>query len=294
MITKRTVLILGAGASKPYGFPLGSELRDEVIKITSNFFYGPVFETRGVLRTDISRFATELSQSGFSSADAFLEKRPEWMLIGKAAMAFSLLATERESRGRVFPPKQPRDHWYETLWSFIKAPTLREFKAQPLTIVTFNYDRSLEHYLTHILSNNYDIQLALAAKSLPVIHVHGSLGEYNFATYGKKLNDEMLFESSNSIRIVHEADIKHTAFVKARTEIREAQLTLFLGFGYHDANMSKLGFPIGFRRGPLVLGTHKGIKTQFWNQICARNGFSASARTSGAGSISEFISAWLR
>jgi len=31
MIKEKTVLILGAGASKPYGFPTGEELRREII-----------------------------------------------------------------------------------------------------------------------------------------------------------------------------------------------------------------------------------------------------------------------
>lgn len=30
MITRRTVLVLGAGASKPYGYPLGGELRNQI------------------------------------------------------------------------------------------------------------------------------------------------------------------------------------------------------------------------------------------------------------------------
>ena len=30
MIEKKTVLVLGAGASKPYGFPTGGELQDEI------------------------------------------------------------------------------------------------------------------------------------------------------------------------------------------------------------------------------------------------------------------------
>ena len=31
MITRPTVLVLGAGASKPYGFPTGREIADQII-----------------------------------------------------------------------------------------------------------------------------------------------------------------------------------------------------------------------------------------------------------------------
>jgi len=33
VINENTVLIIGAGASAPYGFPTGSELRSEILKL---------------------------------------------------------------------------------------------------------------------------------------------------------------------------------------------------------------------------------------------------------------------
>lgn len=54
MISKKTVLILGAGASKPYGLPLGMELRDIVIK--NGYAYSV---SKYIL--DISRSHSELS-----------------------------------------------------------------------------------------------------------------------------------------------------------------------------------------------------------------------------------------
>lgn len=33
MITENTIFILGAGASKPYGFPTGAELREQICKL---------------------------------------------------------------------------------------------------------------------------------------------------------------------------------------------------------------------------------------------------------------------
>lgn len=294
MLTKRTVLILGAGASKPYGFPLGSQLRDDVIRITDNHLHSFVFEKCGVKRGDVSVFAKELSQSGYSSADAFIENRKKWTKIGKVAMAFSLLATESDSKTNLFPPNQPQDHWYETLWSLIKAPTLNDFLAQPLTLVTFNYDRSFEHYFSHVLSNNFNIPLAEAAKSLPIFHVHGHLGEYSASEYGQSISEALIGNAANSIRIVHEANVEHTEFVEARTAIGESDITCFVGFGFHAANMSKLGFPRERRNGQWFLGTHKGIKSMFWDRLCSKYGFSALARKSGGGTISELLYEWLR
>ncbi len=36
MITKPTVLVLGAGASKPYGYPLGGELLEYIYAVLEN------------------------------------------------------------------------------------------------------------------------------------------------------------------------------------------------------------------------------------------------------------------
>ena len=43
MITKPTVLVLGAGASNPYGYPLGGELLGDVISMLGNGEYINIF-----------------------------------------------------------------------------------------------------------------------------------------------------------------------------------------------------------------------------------------------------------
>jgi hypothetical protein len=169
VITKSTLLILGAGASKPYGMPLGAELRDDVLHAYNNFAYRQVLSKLRASDSDFEDFAKDLATSGFSSVDAFLEERSKWTTIGKAAMAFCLLISEYKTRHKLFPPQQPKDHWYQTLWSHMRTPTWSALKKQSLCIVTFNYDRSLEHYLTQVISNHYAIKSATAVASLPII-----------------------------------------------------------------------------------------------------------------------------
>ena len=45
----------------------------------------------------------------------------------------------------------PKSNWYRTLFGAMNAPTLSEVLSQPVTFVTFNYDRSLEHFLAEAL-----------------------------------------------------------------------------------------------------------------------------------------------
>lgn len=295
MITRRTVIILGAGASKPYGLPLGPELRDDVVRLCGELGYSLVLKSRGGSAADITEFAKDLATSGFSSVDAFLEQRPRWLQLGKVAMALSLLAGEFKTAGRLFPPNQPRDHWYQVLWGAIQAPTYTAFREQPLAIVTFNYDRSLEHYLANVLSNHYAVTPAVAAASLPLLHVHGSLGHYTDTVFGKPISDPALDQAAQSIRVVHETDMTDSYFAKARDLIGGAEKVLFLGFGYLPANMRKLGFPLpfAFPGERTVVGTHKGIKARAWEQVCNTYRFPHPAKKQGVGSISEFVSEWL-
>src|SRR5258708_39292317 len=100
MIKTPTVLGLGAGASKPFGFPTGQEL----LKIITHqlLFFTPEQTTLGQTllacgfsEPDISRFAGALHLSQRSSVDAFLEFRSEFVEVGKAAMIAALIPYEK-------------------------------------------------------------------------------------------------------------------------------------------------------------------------------------------------------
>jgi hypothetical protein len=97
MITVKTIFVLGAGASKPYGFPLGRKLLFEacdcLAKPTGN---ARNFIMKHCAKTDmdINVFVNELRRSHISSVDAFLENRPEYLEIGKPAIAVALIPHE--------------------------------------------------------------------------------------------------------------------------------------------------------------------------------------------------------
>ena len=86
MITKQTVLILGAGASHPYGFPLGRGLFDKVVNDNSSNLLKSMSEA-GFEPDELDKFRLELRRSLFQSVDAFLESTNGFMDIGKAVMA---------------------------------------------------------------------------------------------------------------------------------------------------------------------------------------------------------------
>lgn len=292
MIKHKTVLILGAGASKPYGMPLGRELRDDVIRgVAEKSVLGIVLNRFSISPGHYAAFTENLAESGYQSVDAFLEDRAEWMDIGKAAISLSLLKAEGESKDKLFPPNQPRDHWYEVLWQKLRAPSWSTFKSNPWNVITFNYDRTLEHYLVKVLCNNYSVKPETVSKALPIIHVHGSLGAYISSEFGKTVTPEMHKLSARSIRVVHEVN-RSPEFVHARNIIRQAERIVFVGFAYHMQNMKKLRWHernLALLKRQIVVGTHKGIKVGDWAYMCSQNRFSWRALKSGGGTISELL-----
>lgn len=74
MISTQTTLVLGAGASNPYGFPLGSELRTELCSI-----YQDMHGITWPFSTEqIDNFKVTFKNSSVDSIDRFLSLRPEF------------------------------------------------------------------------------------------------------------------------------------------------------------------------------------------------------------------------
>src|SRR6266550_5948463 len=183
MIKHQTVLVLGAGASVPYGFPAGRDLRDNIVgelsDVTTNLFV--VLRSAGFDDAQITRFREALQKSGQPSVDVFLEHRsPEFTSIGKVAIAASLIPYEDEAR-----LWGGSHNWYEHVWKHLGPSLMDDVGQSRLSVTTFNYDRSLEHFLFSALRNSYNISTDDAARYLRevirVVHVHGKLGELPFA-----------------------------------------------------------------------------------------------------------------
>src|SRR5437870_4626346 len=120
MITKPTVFVLGAGASKQFGYPLGSDLVDIILYNFSdanpkNYVSGKdnpieIFQGLGFSENDIYSFRNELSYAATPSIDAFLEHRQEEeRLLGRLAIAYALIPFEQTS------PLFTKDSWYYNL-----------------------------------------------------------------------------------------------------------------------------------------------------------------------------------
>ncbi len=246
MITKPTVLILGAGASQPYNFPLGEGLFWEVINNALGRAGAETLVKMGFSKEEIDKFKKDLFGSGTVSVDVFLEHRKELIDIGKAAIA--LILVRREKVHTLYDSGEGK--WYKYFYYKLSA-SFEEFGNNEVSVITYNYDRSLEHFLFNSLKKMYnkpDGACAEQLKKIPIIHLHGRLGylpwqDLSGRDYFPHNNEpDILKESAKDIKIISEDIDVDTEpdFVKARKLLKKAERVYILGFGYNRTNIERL------------------------------------------------------
>lgn len=255
MISNNVVLVLGAGASSSYGFPVGNELVHEALYPQENDNYlvnglDSQLTEVGVKKEDLKAFRKALEASLTTSIDAFLETRDEFEELGKLIIAYLLMI--RESPIQLFQHERDpenRETWYGTLFRFMHTAKWSRFAGNKLSIITYNYDRSLEYCLLRVLEATYGLDWSECEKllydNIKIIHLHGTLG----ALPGKgKLSRDYSIDTSptnlkiatDSIRIVHKVDASDSCFKDAHDVLQKAKHVMFLGFGYYSKNVERL------------------------------------------------------
>lgn len=264
MIESGTVLILGAGASKPYGFPLGTELRSSILEMTKADTM-PGFKplvSCGFTPSEIQTFRMNLHDALHDTIDDFLSDRPTFRKIGAHAIAAALMSCEDHSK--VFPKRD----WYPRLFQLLD---FKNGHSLLNGIITLNYDRSLEHYLTQTIEVSYEGQTKVRAMNqlgqFPIYHVHGTLGDYPMRAYHKKVHTEEVKKAADDLRITSDGDLDHSPAYKAAKQLcSSASCIVFLGFGYHERVMTRLGFQDGFKSQPLM-GTAYNLNAKRRKQL---------------------------
>jgi hypothetical protein len=259
MIEKDSVLVVGAGASVPYGFPTGARLRTEIIDLTEKASVAS--SNKGELHRLVEElcepqvladFSRDFKDSPRESIDIFIGSRPEFSDVGKVAIAAVLCGYERGNYLYGFDDRMD-DDWLQSLFNnyLNRSTSIDEFGQNKLKIITFNYDRSIEHRLTMALKSTYGItypEAKNAASQTEIIHVHGQLGGYfgndglQEVHYSSTLNEQKLRLAAKSISYFFE-DGEDTRLKKIRKILAAAERIAFLGFGYDLVNLNRLISP---------------------------------------------------
>jgi hypothetical protein len=210
---KRTVFILGAGASCPYGYPSGARLR-ELICRGSGFmkYYNDYLKNNPSLRglkPEVSRFTEAFGKSHIKSIDLFMAQNPKLAPVGKYIIAFEILRLEKDScfgeeakwhqesreQYRLSERLEVRQHyegtadfiggdWYSYVYNRliegqVDRAALPDFSAGRLAFITFNYDRSLEQFFYESLRNSLteptEDRVVDSLRHLKILHAYGQI-----------------------------------------------------------------------------------------------------------------------
>ena len=170
-------------------------------------------EQKETNETFVKKFAEELFDAQPRSIDEFLSDRPEYSLIGRICIVFCISRYEDKNSKNFFPVKKGEDYafpdfgWYKYLWDKMteNIDSIEEFKGKnKITVITFNYDRSLEFYLFRALKakfNEHDADVADVFKDIEIKHVYGKLAffywELNYLYQNSGLSKEDYMMKAN-------------------------------------------------------------------------------------------------
>lgn len=260
-----------------YGYPSGVDLVNKIIGgISRRWMDSQLNESHKRYFTysidDLREFQSRLSGSGVFSVDAFLEKpnNKTFIELGKLLIAEHLLPCESPD----IPPSDGSDDWYRYLVHRIQENLSGKTpKKEPLTIITFNYDRSLDEYLRTRLQTLFGYtpeESNKAFSNLKIIHVHGMMSALPWQ--GSQNEKGRAYGSSTigewpliayGIKIIHEGNSADPAFVEARRHLEAANRIFFLGFHYHQPNLERLLAGSWMKRGEqrTIWGSTYGMET---------------------------------
>lgn len=211
MFKEKTVFVVGAGASKEFGLPVGDGLKAKIAKRLNFYFEDGLRLTRGD-RSLAQAIKQMVQQNGESDANPYFtagrqiaDAMPQAIsidnflhthqnddrirLIGKIGILQSILEAERAS------PIFCQDNRYQKIefgslketWhtSFCKMATedvglnAVDTIFENVGFIIFNYDRCIEHYLSQALVNYFGIEETRSQKivsTMSIIHPYGQVG----------------------------------------------------------------------------------------------------------------------
>lgn len=250
MITDPTVLILGAGVSSEYGFPLGRKLLFSIVNGIEDKGRGSLFH---YLRNEnfshevLEEFARSLKESPWDSVDLFLLNRPKFERIGRYAIALSLIPCEVWEH--ISSRRVPDDtHLYEHIFQYV-GTSRGDFLKNQLSIITFNYDRSFEEYFYRNIKSGFgeDIKGAVELlRGIEINHVYGKIGPTMYEDneqgryYHPDIKQDKVKQAVDGIKLFNDKFSSGDLSPSTRL-IQQAKRICFLGFKYHPMNLSNLG-----------------------------------------------------
>lgn len=281
------VLVLGAGASAPFGYPLGHTLIENIIsglaRIPEDFQVGFSNSSsnfdflnapyRAIIAFAFSRPLTllpsefaqsikpwkalgvELHNTSHQSIDEFARTNPRLNKVVKLLIALEIARVGydkdsiKNNRLRVAPQltANARANWYGKLVAHLRSThrSADDFRnSQPLTIVTFNYDNSLEDFLEKELARAELYAGLKVEEVVSIIHVHGSLKMTQPPSSAMPLAvhfGNRLFAAAEEFLVIDDTRSDQDPAAIAGHLIERATTVVTIGFDFHTPNVKLIG-----------------------------------------------------
>ncbi len=211
MIRKNTVLVLGAGASCPYGFPTGTQLRDAIRNLHNITKLDPrlaLYDECGVSLPEIRGLGIEFRYSGVKSIDAFLERHPH--LVDRNCVRFLTFNYDR------------------SLEFFLYNAIKHTFHVDDNTALDASQHVQSRHIYGAV--GEFDHTKSPTAR-----------------TYSPDLTAARLRLAADGIKIIPNTRKDDAVFQEARAWFEWAEDICFLGFGFDETNCERLGLEDAIR-----------------------------------------------
>ncbi len=285
--------MVGAGASAECGLPAGDDLKQTIAGILGSLTSSKDIGLRHLVSTAFGQdTANELSTviPTFPSMDEalhYLRDREKTVLLGKAAIVDQILVAERNSR-LITPGNHLRANvdalegtWMPNFLSMaLSAVTMSDIGVafQNVTIINFNYDRTFEHYMYAALQSKALLSPERAhsvIQNIRVIRPYGWLGGLEWSgnpkvSFGGLYADADISALAGQIRTYTE-QAEQGLQDQIQAVIEPAALVIFLGFGFHQQNLTLIKDRApSARRHKHIFGTVYGINEHNYQALGGR------------------------
>ncbi len=280
MIRTDTTLIIGAGANREIEMPDGPDLLAKIaagyeferleseVKSRDLINLAHLFESAsdeiGLSYDELVRGATAIREATLvsTSIDAILEQYghdPAVLAAGKLAIVYYTLQAESKSTLAAEPraagelPLRGTENWLFQLGQLIVkgVPRARAEECfEKLSIVCFNYDRAIEHYLPWVVERafgmSYEEACELVAGRLRIVHPYGVAGRLPWQGDDEKSigwgveSPENIVKLSKRIFTASQRAASRQFQSYLRSEMSRGKRLGFLGFGFDPMNVAML------------------------------------------------------
>uniref|UniRef100_B0T2Y0 SIR2-like domain-containing protein n=1 Tax=Caulobacter sp. (strain K31) TaxID=366602 RepID=B0T2Y0_CAUSK len=290
MFAKKTVFVVGAGASAEYGLPVGDKLKANIIDAMpkpregyeATALHNAMHLSQPNRVTQMMAAAQRIRQGLplATSIDRFMDYHQgdtDLVELGKLAITTSIIRAEAASTlvTKNAAPIQFSKldlNWLTQLFLQMQEGTRRTNPADIIKnvgFVCFNYDRVIEHFLFHAVQQFSDCsenEAKEVMKGLEIIHPYGRIGRLPWDQLDRQ-EPELPFgdQGTHPTRVVdiskgiktfsEQVEDQDPAMLKAKAMVREAQKIVFLGFSYLDQNMIYLTPNSGLDVNTYLFGT---------------------------------------